>query len=346
MKEMKVLATLVCAFAVLAFASSARAQDDEITDEPEEIFWPFIVGEGESLGDVEWADVEKEESYTDGTCWGDCHYHSEPGLPPYEIHCIIDEHTYLNTVVGLHIAATDRVVMCNYDESAGSWVRTGYCDRDTIVKLLVDGKSDDDAIWFVKYEDTSASGTDCDFKEYDSEFESGWLKMTGQDGCDKIYGSQEDDYRLEGEYCYAFEGADKIYLTDDELTCVSGYPTAHGREGADYVYGSGSSDGVWGDVLGVSSGAGADYIYGYGDNDALVDGYGDDRIWGGRGYDSIWGGPGSDILRGENENDLLYGGIDNDWLYGGDGTDDYCNGNDGSDLCDTACETRVECESY
>jgi hypothetical protein len=335
MEKMKLFATLVCAFAVLAFSAGAWAQNDEITDEPEEIFWPFIVGEDESLGDVEWADVEEEESYPDSTCWGDCHYHSVPGAPPHEIHCVINEHSELNTVVGLHIASTDRVVMCNY--SGGAWVRIGYCDRDSIVKLFVDGKSDDDAIWVVKEQDTTPAGTDCDFKQFSTVFESGWLKIRGLEGCDKIYGSQRADYYLEGEYCYAFEGADNIQLTDDELTCVSGYPTAHGRQGADYIYGSGSSDLVWGDIVDVSTGAGADQIYGYRGADALSGAYGADQIWGGIGADSLWGGPDNDYLRGED---------DNDSLYGGSGSSDTCNGGSGWDVCDSDCESRVDCESY
>jgi hypothetical protein len=345
---MKLLATLVCAFAVLAFADPALAQDDEITDEPEEIFWPFIVGEGDSLGDVEWADVEEEESYPDGTCWGDCHYHSIPGAPPHEIHCVINEHSYLNSVVGLHIASTDRVVMCNYDESAGSWVRIGYCDRDSIVKLLVDGKSDDDAIWVVKNEDTTPSGTNCDFKDFTNVFESGWLKISGLGDCDKIYGSQYADTELRGEYVYAFEGADYLYLTDDELTCVSGYPTAHGRQGADYIYGTASSDLIWGDIVDVSSGAGSDVLYGYGSADALSAGYGNDRVYAGRGADSLWGGPDRDRLWGEEDDyDYILGGTGDDYLLsGGAGDFDVCDGEAGWDVCDATCESRPNCESY
>ena len=347
---MRIAIALGALLAFTTLASIGLARDIPGPKEPEPTYYQFPFDEktGEFIGDPDDLYCEEDdwendlisdswEDETRGTCWGICHYH---GSPEYEIHCVIN-YKNLYTIVGLAYGEDDIVLACKYNGS--TWVQVGYCDRESVDELLVDGNSVNNDIWFVK-----AAGdwsNECRFKAYDGVFEAGHLEMWGKGGCDRIGGSNYADAWLQAEYVDGDEGDDYIQLEADSLACVGGNPQAHGKEGSDTIDGSSEDDMIWADTITDSTNYGDDVVdCGDGDDQALG-AYGNDRIWGGVGLlgggggeDALWGGPGSDDLYGEYDNDVLYGGLD---------SGDTCDGGGGSwDLCGTDCEDRPNCEGW
>ena len=343
---MRIAIALGALLAFTTLASIGLARDIPGPKEPEPTYYQFPFDEktGEFIGDPDdlyceeddWENDLSSDSWEDetrGTCWGICHYH---GSPEYEIHCVIN-YKSLYTIVGLAYGEDDIVLACKYNGS--TWVQVGYCDRESVDELLVDGNLNNNDIWFVK-----AAGdwsNECRFKAYDGVFEAGHLEMWGKGGCDRIGGSNYVDAWLQAEYVDGDEGDDYIQLEADSLACVGGYPQALGELGDDTIHGTDYSDiedYIWGDDLADTDG-GDDTIYCYAGEDQAAGAYGRDRIWGGRGDDNLWGGPGT--------GDELYGNEDDDVLYGGLDSGDVCNGGEGTwDLCGTDCESRPYCEGY
>jgi len=110
----------------------------------------------------------------------------------------------------------------------------------------------------------------------------------------------------------SFEFADGTTLSTTELL-AKGFDVV-GTEGADYLYGTNTTD----------------RINGLGGNDTLLGGAGDDTINGDAGADQLQGGDGNDTLFGGSENDILFGEAGNDTLDGGAG-DDFMFGGIGND---------------
>lgn len=115
----------------------------------------------------------------------------------------------------------------------------------------------------------------------------GKARVYGDDGADKITGSDDDD-TLDGG-----EGADTI---------LSG-------AGNDVIEGGGGNDYI-------DAGLGNDIVKGGDGADEILAGDGDDVVRGGGGDDLILGGSGHDVLIGDNGNDQLFGHSGIDLLVG------------------------------
>ncbi len=284
----------------------------------------------------EWWDNEELWGGTDDDdlCDGVCSHVGDT------IFCEVPTWAAQLVAVGMDLWAADKVIMCHY--LSGAWVRIGSCRLDGLEKLRVEGSSHDDNIGIIQEAGTCESSpcnpvNDCDFGEFTDDFESGYLRMYGNGGCDEIWGSQWDDDRLEGEYVWGMEGEDWIYLEDDDVTCVNNHPTALGNEGRDWIYGTAYNDYIWGDWCDADHGS--DRVWSYGGSDIVYLGSG--------GNDYVWGGDGDDFLNGgTGVNDFIYGQNGDDTLWGGPMLQDTCHGGSGDDLCHVSCEVMDSCHPF
>lgn len=141
---------------------------------------------------------------------------------------------------------------------------------------------------------------------------------------------------------------DHIWLSSSAGSLGCYYTTVDGRDGEDWIHGSGDArnhDYLYGGpghdhMAGL---AGDDHLYGEDDIDDLFGGDGNDQIAGGDGADIIGGEGGNDTICGDDasaddtDNDSISGGADDDIIY--DATSTLINGNGGNDYCGaTTCD--------
>jgi Ca2+-binding RTX toxin-like protein len=258
--------------------------------------------------------------------------------------------------VGQSATTANRIVACRSTDSGTTWTVDGWADSgtglDTITRLYVYGSdTGSDTIAFVRLADATPPGTACDYAVFPTQFTTN-LEIDGRTGADVIFGSEQRDTSLRGEYIIGYGGNDSMTLTDGGYPPTMTYYYAHGGLGNDYISGTNVSTrldtivGGEGDdsILGY---AGVDDLYGYTGNDTIQGGDGNDVIWGGTGVDYMWGGNGNDDLHGEDDTsaDFIYGENDNDRLW--DNNSGVCDGGTQTTVDTCSCPPAVEvgCEA-
>jgi Ca2+-binding RTX toxin-like protein len=386
----KLTTTLVCATAALLLTAGAagalNGSGSDMTEQDENAGYnpiPFPFGNDTGLTYTDEEDWSSEQLALDeqaggsqllnGTCSGACVYVTSGGVP-VEIVCTVPE---VGVAPGL-VSATgfadpfegesNRIIMCKHHPASGNWYRVGWCDRQNINKLRVNGMSSSRDTMGIVNRQTNDNGVlggnpvpggDCNFQDFENRFESpGTLRMYGNGLYDMVYGSMYDDYRLEGEYVDGRPGDDIIYLTTNEVPANYPNTTAYGGFGSDTITGSAQVDDVWGDPPEAIYKAygGQEIIRGYAENDYLRGAWWYDQVWGGTGDDNIWGGDETaagnqgdpdygDRLYGESGRDNLFGMNGNDYLEGNPTAveGDFCDGGNHWDIC-RKCSNNPNCE--
>ena len=130
-----------------------------------------------------------------------------------------------------------------------------------------------------------------------SDFSGDGLEIIGNDGFDRLFGTQSSEL-IDGR-----GGNDIIF----------------GNDGSDLIIGGAGNDTI-------RAGAGDDSIVGSEGNDIILGEIGDDVIEAGSGNDTIFGDFGDDYIHGAEGDDVINGGGGNDTIDGGSGFDTMLGG--------------------
>jgi Ca2+-binding RTX toxin-like protein len=120
-----------------------------------------------------------------------------------------------------------------------------------------------------------------------------------------------------GSYVFGGAGNDLITLGNGRETIAAGH-WAYGELGDDVIYGSRTSDMLYGDWDPADP---REWVLA-GGNDVIYAGSGDDCLYGGDGNDALFGEDGDDYINGGPGDDFLHGGAGND-MGVSDGFDKY-----------------------
>jgi len=151
-------------------------------------------------------------------------------------------------------------------------------------------------------------------------------------GNDSVFGSFERDWIDGGDDADLLNGSPFVLPSKDwrdPIKKAKDSDTIIGGGGGDFINGMAGDDVLYANMQ--TSHLEKGNVVSMEQGDWVLDGEGDDRLYGSANQDFLQGGEGSDTVIGDAGNDTLYGGIGKDKLIGGAGSDILRGGADSDD---------------